>query len=117
MKSHPDNNSSRTITNIYHNQRVSIKTNIYKNTGPPQAKISHPRPKLNSVRFDDPYGHINSMENAHKYTDIIDTQEKYIEDTEFEQEEFYKDTMLTLSLKKNYNIFTHNLITIFQIQQ
>ena len=57
------------------------------------------------------------MENAHKYTDIIDTQEKYIEDTEVEQEEFYKDTMLTLSLKKNYNIFTHNLITIFQIQQ
>ena len=30
-----------------------------KNTSPPQAKISRSRPKVNLVRFDDPYEHIH----------------------------------------------------------
>ena len=46
----------------------------YKNTYPPQATISLPRPKANSVRFDDPYGDINHMEYTHKNTYFLDTQ-------------------------------------------
>ena len=38
----------------------------YKKTGPPQAKIPHPRPNANSVQFEDPYGHINHMKNHHE---------------------------------------------------
>ena len=45
-----------------------------KNTGPPQATISRPFPKVNSVHFYDPYGHINHMENTHEDTHLIDTQ-------------------------------------------
>ena len=48
-----------------------------KNTAPPQATISRPLQKVNSVRFEDPYNHINPMENH-----LFDTQEQYIEDDE-----------------------------------
>ena len=51
---------------------------------------------MNAVRFEDPYYHINLTENSHEDTHIIDTQEKDIEDTEVEQEEFYEDTNDTL---------------------
>ena len=56
------------------------------NTDPHQDTISCPRPKLNSVHFEDPYEHINPMENTHEDTHLIDTQEKDIEDNEVEQE-------------------------------
>ena len=46
------------------------------NTRPLQYKISLSRPKINSVRFDDPYEHIHHMENTHEYTHLIDTQEQ-----------------------------------------
>ena len=45
-----------------------------KNTVPPQAKIAHPRPKSNSVRFDEPYDHICHMNHTHEYNHLIDTQ-------------------------------------------
>ena len=32
-----------------------------KKTGPPQAKMYFPCPKVNSVQFNDPYDHINHM--------------------------------------------------------
>ena len=35
------------------------------NTDPPQDKISCHQPKVNSVRFEDPYEHINPTENTH----------------------------------------------------
>ena len=46
------------------------------NTGPLQYKISRPHPKMNSVRFDDPYDHIHHMEHTHEDTHRIDTQEQ-----------------------------------------
>ena len=47
-----------------------------QNTGLNQDKIAYPHPKVNSVRFDEPYDHINHMENTHKDTHTIDTQEQ-----------------------------------------
>ena len=41
---------------------------------------------MNSVRFEDPYDHINPMDNTHDYTHLIDTQEHNIEDGEDKQE-------------------------------
>ena len=41
---------------------------------------------MNLVRFDDPYYHSNPTENTHEDTNLIDTQEQYIKDTEVEQE-------------------------------
>ena len=87
IKSHPDNNSFRTITNMDHYKSNSIKTKVHpKNTGPTQATNNLPRRKLNSFRFDDPYYHSNPTENTHEDTNLIDTQEQYIKDTEVEQE-------------------------------
>ena len=51
-----------------------------------QDKISCPCPKVNSVRFEDPYDHINPMENNHEDTHIMDTQYQYMEHTKVEQE-------------------------------
>ena len=50
------------------------KKDTSKNIGPPQAKISRPRPKVNSVQFYDPYDHIHHMEIAHEDTHIFDPQ-------------------------------------------
>ena len=36
-------------------------TDTSNNKSPPQAKIDRPRPKVNSVRFGDPYEHINPV--------------------------------------------------------
>ena len=57
---------------MFHSQRNSIKKYTYKNTGIPQATIARPNPKVNSVFLDDPYGHINPMENTYEYTHLID---------------------------------------------
>ena len=43
------------------------------NTSLPQAIIACNKPKLNSVRFEDPYDHINPMENNYDKTHILDT--------------------------------------------
>ena len=48
------------------------------NTDPPRATIARHRPKVNSVCFEDPYNHINPMENTHEDTHLIDTQEQDI---------------------------------------
>ena len=69
-----------------------------KNTGPPQATIDRPRPKVNSFRFDDPYDHIHHMDHNHEKTHLIDTQEQDMENNEIEQDEFYD--------KKNDNSIT-----------
>ena len=61
MQSHPENNSLRTITNMDQGLSNSIKKNTSKNTGPPHATIDRPRPKVNSVQFDDPYDHIHHV--------------------------------------------------------
>ena len=42
------------------------------NSDPPQDTIYHHQPKVNSVRFEDPYDHINPMENTHEDTHLID---------------------------------------------
>ena len=75
MQRHPENNSFRTIKNIYQGQRTPINKNTFKNTGPPQATIDHPRPKNNSAQFYDPYDHIHHMKHTHENTHHIDTQE------------------------------------------
>ena len=62
-----------------------------KNKGPPQATIACPRPKLNSVRFDDPYDHIHHMDHNHEKTHLIDTQEQDMENNEAEQDELYDE--------------------------
>ena len=74
IKIHPENNSFRTITNIDHNQKTSIKKNTYNNIGSPQATISCLHSKVNSVHFEDPYDHINPMYNTNEDTHLIDTQ-------------------------------------------
>ena len=61
-----------------HDQRTSIKKNIPNNTDTTQDTITQSCPKVNSVRFEDLYEHINPMENSHEYTHIIDTQEQEI---------------------------------------
>ena len=52
--------------------------NIYtsNNIDPLRATISCTLPKVNLVQFEDPYDHINPMENTHEYTNLIDTQEQ-----------------------------------------
>ena len=45
------------------------------NAAPPQDSIVCHQPKVNAVRFEDPYEHINPMDNIHEDTHIIDTQE------------------------------------------
>ena len=66
----------------YNNQKLGSRPKYFhknkdrsKNTGPPQAKIPHPRPKANSVQFEDPYYHIHHIKNNNENTDLIDTQE------------------------------------------
>ena len=49
------------------------KTDTYNNTGCPEATIACPVPKVNSVYFEDPYDHINPMDNPHEDTHLIDT--------------------------------------------
>ena len=51
-------------------------TDTSNNTGTPYAIISCHLPKANSVWFEDPYDHINPMDNNHEDTHIIYTQEK-----------------------------------------
>ena len=46
-----------------------------------------------SVRFEDPYDHINPMENTHEDIHLIDTQEKNIEYDEYKQEELFEEKM------------------------
>ena len=41
------------------------------NIDPPKATIARHLPKVNSVRFEDPYEHIDPTENTHEYTHII----------------------------------------------
>ena len=44
---------------------------------------------MNSVLFEEPYYHINPMDNTYEDTYIIDTQEQNIEYAEDEQEELF----------------------------
>ena len=44
---------------------------------------------MNSVCFEDPYDHINPMDNTHEETNLIDTQRKDIEDSEVEEKELF----------------------------
>ena len=50
------------------------KNNDTSNTYLPKATIDRHQPKLNPVRFKDPYGHINPTENTHEDTHITDAQ-------------------------------------------
>ena len=74
------------------------KNNDTSNTAPPQARIYHHRPKVNSVIFEYPYESINPMGYTHKYNNLIDTQEQDIENSEVEKEELFED--------KNENLIT-----------
>ena len=59
---------------MVHNQRTSIKKDTPQNTVPTKDKIARPCPKLSSVHFYDPYGHIQHTENTHEDTQLIDKQ-------------------------------------------
>ena len=48
------------------------------NTAPTQDTIALHQPRVNSVRFGDPYDHTKPMENTHEDTHLIDTQEQDI---------------------------------------
>ena len=54
------------------------KNTDISNTATPQDTFYRKKPKVNSVRFEDPYDHINPTENTHENTHIIDTQEQNI---------------------------------------
>ena len=56
------------------------------NTSTNLDKISSHRLKVNSICFEDPYDHINHVDNTHEYDHLIDTQEQNREDYEDEQE-------------------------------
>ena len=76
MQSHPEKNSSRTITNMDQGKSTSIKNqDASKNTFPHQATIPRPRPKANPVQFEDPYDHIHHMDHHREYTHLNDTKE------------------------------------------
>ena len=83
-KSPPEQPQKRITT-----KRLQLKTNK-SNIDPPQVTIARHQPKNKSFRFEDQNDHINPMENTHKDTHIIDTQEQSIEDAEFEQEKFFE---------------------------
>ena len=51
-----------------------------------------PRPKVKSVRFDDPYDHICHVEHTHEDTHLIYTQEQDMENNEVEKDECYEET-------------------------
>ena len=55
------------------------------NTASPLSTISRHRPRVNPVRFEGPYNHINPMENIHEDTHLIDTQKQNIEDAKDKQ--------------------------------
>ena len=93
---------------ILHTQKESIEKTLHKNykhgswpkdfnkskdtpnnTDNTKAKIACPCQKVNSIRFEEPYENINYTENTHADTHLVDTQEKYIEDAEVEQEELF----------------------------
>ena len=68
--------------NLLHNthRNFSIPKDFKKNTDtsssdPPKAEISHHQPKVNSVRSEDPYYHINHVGNTNDETHIIDANE------------------------------------------
>ena len=46
---------------------------------------------MNSVLFEDPYGHINPTYNTHEDTNLIDKQEQNTEDAEVEQEDLFEE--------------------------
>ena len=75
MKSHLENNYSNQSQTWINDKGLQKEQRYIKNTVPPQEKISHPRPKVNSVSFDDPYDHIHHMEHYHENTHLIDAQE------------------------------------------
>ena len=73
-------------------QRVKKNTDT-SNTAPTKAKIDCHSPKLNLVRFEDPYNHINGMDNTHDDTHLIYTHmEQNIKYSEVEYENFFEDT-------------------------
>ena len=67
----PQNNHKHVSQPKYFNKNKDTS----KNTGPPQATIYRPHQKVKAVCFDDPYDHINPMENTHEDNHLIDTQE------------------------------------------
>ena len=68
--------------NLLHNnhRNLSIPKDFNKNTDtsssfPPKDTISCHKPKVNSVRFEDPYYQINHVVNTNDYNDLIDAHE------------------------------------------
>ena len=51
--------------------------NKYTDTATRQDKISHHLSKVNSVYLEDPYDHINPMDNTHNDTYFLDTYLDY----------------------------------------
>ena len=73
----PSEKSKNVSQPNYFNKNIDTSNN----TAPQQAIISLHIPKVNSFLFEDPYDHINPMENTHEDTHLINTTEQYIEDT------------------------------------
>ena len=70
-------------TKIGSRPKYNNKNTDTSSISPPRATISCHWPKVNSVCFEDPYDHINDMNNTHDYTHILDTHvEQKIEDSE-----------------------------------
>ena len=53
--------------------KTSTKNTDTSNTAPHKAKIDCHKPKVKSLQFEEPYDHINPMENTHDDTHLIDT--------------------------------------------
>ena len=63
-----------------------------ENTGPPQATITSPCPKVITVQCDDPYDRIRHMEHTHENNHLIDTQEQDMENDEVEKNKLNENT-------------------------
>ena len=57
---------------MYHDPKTSKNTDM-SNTYPPQDTTAWHWTKFKSVRFEDPYEHINPMENANYVTHLLYT--------------------------------------------
>ena len=72
---------------IHNNNKHGKSTKDFKNnidtssSGSPRTKLFRHKPKVNSVRFGDPYDHINPTENTNDETHLINAYEEHtIED-------------------------------------
>ena len=99
-------NSDREHILQNNNKNISRPKDFNKNTDPTQSTIARHQPKSNSLGFEEPYDHINTMENTHDETHIIDKHnEKSEEMMRSKKNNSLKKQIKIKSLKKKQKIY------------